>query len=125
MVRVPHASSPDSTRIELRNPDPAGNVYLQLAALIAMGLRGITEGLDCGKPDTGSVYRKFQKQRVWDPRFLPKCMFEALVEAEKSRFLKNLLGEQMYTNYMNIKIVDWEEHRTHVTPREYRKYLHI
>ncbi|UCE82624.1 MAG: glutamine synthetase [Deltaproteobacteria bacterium] len=125
MVRVPYASSPDSTRIELRNPDPTGNPYLQMATLIGMGLQGIREDLDCGKPDIGSTYRVRRKYRVWDKRYLPKSMFEALVEAEKSKFLKELLGERIYNNYMALKIADWEEHRTHVTPREHKKYLSI
>ena len=125
MVRVPYANSPDSTRIELRNPDPTGNPYLQMATLIGMGLQGIREGLDCGEPDIGSTYKVRRKYRVWDKRYLPKSMFEALVEAEKSRFLKDLLGEQIYNNYMALKIADWEEHRTHVTPREHEKYLSI
>ena len=126
MVRVPYVYSPESTRIELRNPDPAGNVYLQVAVLIAMGLQGIKEELDCGQPDMGSTYKKKGlKARVWDQRFLPKCMFEALVEAEKSKFLKNILDKQIYERYMALKIADWEEHRTHVTPREHQKYLII
>jgi glutamine synthetase len=125
MVRVPYASSPESTRIELRNPDPTGNVYLQMAALIGMGLQGIKEELDCGRPDIGSTYKVKRTYRVWDRRFLPKSMFEALVEAERSRFLKELLGERIYNNYMALKISDWEEHRTHVTPREHQKYLSI
>jgi glutamine synthetase len=123
MVRVPYASNPESTRIELRNPDPTGNPYLQMAALIGMGLQGIKEGLDCGRPDMGSTYKVRRKYRVWDRRYLPKSMFEALVEAERSKFLKELLGEQIYNNYMKLKIADWEEHRTHVTPREHQKYL--
>ena len=125
MVRVPYASNPESTRIELRNPDPTGNPYLQMAALIGMGLQGIKEGLDCGRPDMGSTYKVRRKYRVWDRRYLPKSMFEALVEAERSKFLKELLGEQIYNNYMKLKIADWEEHRTHVTPREHEKYLSI
>jgi glutamine synthetase len=125
MVRVPYASSTESTRIELRSPDPAGNPYLQMAALIGMGLQGIKEDLDCGQPDLGSTYRVKRKYRVWDKRFLPKSMFEALAEAETSRFLKELLGERIYNNYMRLKIADWEEHRTHVTPREHEKYLSI
>ncbi|MBW2195908.1 MAG: glutamine synthetase [Deltaproteobacteria bacterium] len=125
MVRIPHATSPESTRIELRNPDPAGNVYLQMATLIAMGLQGMKEGLDCGQPDMGSTYKKRKTYRVWDQRFLPKCMFEALVEAEKGKFLKGVLGKRIYDHYMTLKIADWEEHRTHVTPREYEKYLSI
>ena len=125
MVRVPYASSPESTRIELRNPDPTGNPYLQMAALIGMGLQGIKEDLDCGRPDIGSTYKARRKYRVWDRRYLPKSMFEALVEAERSSFLRDLLGERIYNNYMALKIADWEEHRTHVTPREHQKYLSI
>ena len=123
MVRVPYASSTESTRIELRNPDPTGNPYLQMAALIGMGLQGMREKLDCGRPDMGSTYKVRRKYRVWDRRFLPKSMFEALVEAERSKFLKELLGGRIYNNYMGLKIADWEEHRTHVTPREHEKYL--
>lgn len=125
MVRVPYASNPESTRIELRNPDPTGNPYLQMASLIGMGLQGIKEDLDCGRPDMGSTYKVRRKYRVWDKRYLPKSMFEALVEAERSKFLKELLGERIYNNYMKLKIADWEEHRTHVTPREHEKYLSI
>jgi len=123
MVRVPYADSPEKTRVELRCPDPLGNVYLQFAAFIGMGLRGIEEGLDCGEPDAGTAYKMQQTWRAWDERFLPKCMFEALAEAERSDFLKDLLGEQLYENYLRLKMEDWEEHRTHVTPREHRKYL--
>ncbi len=123
MVRVPYSGSPENVRIELRSPDPAGNVYLQLAALIAMGLDGLRNRIDPGRPDSGSTYRKGYGTRVWDRRFLPKSLFEALVEAERSRFLRELLGERVYRNYMTLKIRDWEEHRTHVTPREHGKYL--
>ncbi len=125
MVRIPYTNDAPTTRIELRNPDPAGNVYLQLAVLIAMGLHGIEEHLDCGNPDVGSTYKKHREYRVWDRRCLPKCMFEALVEAEKSRFLREVLGERIYAHYMHLKIAEWEEHRTHVTPREHKKYLMI
>jgi len=123
MVRVPYTDSPPNTRIELRTPDPAGNVYLQMAVLIGMGLQGVREGLDCGLPDAGVSYRRNRRERVWDRRFVPKCMFEALVEAQRSAFLKTFLGEPIYEGYMALKVADWEEHRTHVTAREYRKYL--
>jgi glutamine synthetase len=125
MVRIPHALSPKATRLELRCPDATGNVYLQLATLIAMGLRGLEEGLDCGKPDTGSTYQKSSRRRMYDKRYIPRDIFEALMEAEKSVFLKDLLGASLFNNYLSLKMEDWEEHRTHVTPREHRKYLLI
>ncbi|MFH1740752.1 MAG: glutamine synthetase family protein [bacterium] len=123
MIRVPYTNTPENTRIELRNPDPAGNVYLQLAAVIGMGLQGIAEGLDCGEPDIGSTYDRRGSVKVWDERYLPKSMFEALVEAERSPFLRNLLGEELYQHYMNLKIREWEEYRTDITDREHKEYL--
>ncbi len=125
MVRLPYCAGPESTRLELRSPDPSGNVYLQMAALIEMGLQGIRLGLECGPPDAGSVYRSLWDCRIWDERFLPRSMFEALVEAERSDFLRELLGENIYRNYLCLKIASWEEHRTHVTPRELGNYLSI
>ncbi len=123
MVRIPYATNPQSTRLELRNPDPAGNIYLQMAAFIKMGLQGIKEGLECNSPDRGKAYFQSVQKKVWDSRFLPKTMFEALVEAENSLFLRDLLEEQQYQNLMSLKTAEWEEHRTSVTPMEFEKYL--
>jgi len=125
MVRIPHAINPKATRLELRCPDATGNVYLQLATLIAMGLKGLEEQLDCGSPDSGSTYQKTSRKRIYDKRFIPKDIFEALMEAEKSDFLRELLGPSIFNNYLSLKMADWEEHRTHVTPLEHRKYLSI
>ncbi|MCP5003399.1 MAG: glutamine synthetase [Planctomycetes bacterium] len=125
MVRIPWIKSPKSTRLELRSADPSGNVYLQIATLIEMGLRGIQDKLDCGEPESESIYEKIKSSKVWDDRFLPKSMFEALAEAEKSTFLKEIMGELLYDKYMGLKIADWEEHRTHITVRERSKYFDI
>jgi glutamine synthetase len=123
MVRIPYSANPAGTRLELRSPDPMGNVYLQVAVLIAMGIQGVREKLDCGEPDVGSTYKKQYKRRVVDHNFLPKSLFEALMEAEKGRFLKKVLGDHMYDNFMTLKYNQWELHRTHVTGLEHRTYL--
>lgn len=125
MVRVPYTSSPSATRIELRNPDPAGNVYLQMAVLISMGLQGVRDKLSVSTPDMGSTYDRDYTRRVWDDRFLPRTFYEALVEAEGSHFLKEVLGERLYANFMDLKIQEWEEDRVHITAREQRQYLSI
>jgi len=123
MIRIPYCPSPQSTRLELRSPDPAGNVYLQIAILIAMGLEGVRNKIDCGKHAVGSISSIGLATKVWDKRFLPKSMYEALVEAERSSFLKQALGDETYRNYMRLKTREWEEHRTHVTSREISMYL--
>jgi len=125
MIRIPYAEGAKDTRIELRSPDPAGNIYLQLATLIGMGLQGIREGLDCGEPDVGNTYQTEKATCLMDPAFLPRCFFEALVEAENSLFLKDFFGTKLYTQYMNLKLEEWESYRTFVTPREHKNNLHI
>lgn len=125
MVRVPHAEEADETRIEIRSPDPSGNIYIQLAALIEMGLQGIREKIDCGDPDVGSTYKNKSATSLLDKKFLPRNMFEALVEAENSQFLKDFLGEPLYSQYMSLKIDEWESYRTFVTPREHKLNLNI
>ncbi|MFO7885282.1 MAG: glutamine synthetase family protein [Desulfobacteraceae bacterium] len=125
MVRIPFSKNPKATRIELRSPDPAGNVYMQMAVLIAMGIAGIEENLTCPEPDIGNAYLNNTNVAMWDERFLPKSIFEALVEAERSSFLKKTLGDEIYTNYMDIKKEDWEDHRVHITHKEYQKYLNV
>lgn len=125
MVRVPYASDPAGTRIELRSPDPAGNVYLQMAVFIAMGLQGIRENADPGDPDNGSVYEHHDGGRVVDRNLLPRSMYEALAEAESGNFLRDLLGERLFGNYLSLKIKEWEFFRTNVTPLEFSSYLSL
>lgn len=125
MVRIPHAMSPKATRMELRCPDATGNVYLQFAILIFMGLSGLENKLDPGEPDVGSTYKKEDKVKVLDRRYLPRDFFPALMEAEGSEFMSRSLGSELFDNYMKIKISEWESHRTTITDLEHRKYLHI
>lgn len=123
MVRIPYCPNPQSTRLELRSPDPAGNVYFQVAILIAMGLEGIRKKMDCGEQSQNDISSKNLSTQIWDKQFLPKSMFEALAEAEGSSFLQQTLGDETYQNFMALKTQEWEGHRTHVTPRELSMYL--
>jgi len=125
MVRIPYSAEPAATRFELRCADATGNVYLKFATLIAMGLRGIDERLDPGKPDMGNTYKKNYTPKVLDRRFLPRDFYEALMESEKSKFLKEVLGEDLFNNYIILKLADWEDHRTTITNIEHKKYLSI
>lgn len=125
MVRIPHALSPAATRMELRCPDATGNVYMQFATLIFMGLDGIANKEDAGQPDMGSTYKRELQPKVLDQRFLPRDFFPALMEAEKSEFMAESLGTELFANYMKIKIAEWEDYRTTVTDFEHQRYLSI
>lgn len=125
MIRVPYASNPSGTRIELRSPDPSGNVYLQMAVFIAMGLQGLRDRVDPGEPDEGSIYKKYNNMQIVNRNLLPRSMYEALAEAEGSEFLMNLLGERLFKSYLSLKIKEWETFRTTVTNLEHSAYLAI
>jgi len=125
MVRIPHAINPRATRMELRCPDATGNVYLQFATLIFMGLSGVTNKDDTGSPDSGNDYQKDHQHKVLDRNFLPRDFFQALMEAENNEFMRQSLGAELFNNYMKIKISEWEIHRTTITDLEHRQYLHI
>lgn len=90
-----------------------------------MGLAGIREKIDCGNADKGSAYSKNYGLKVWDENFLPRSFYEALAEAEGSSFLKETMGEVIYSNMMTLKIREWEEDRVHVTQREHQIYRDV
>ncbi len=125
MVRIPHALSSSATRMELRCPDATGNVYMQFATLIFMGLDGIANKEDAGQPDLGSTYKEGFQSKVLDRRFLPRDFYPALMEAEEGEFIKKSLGCDLFNNYMSNKIAEWEEYRTTITDFEHYKYLGI
>jgi glutamine synthetase len=125
MVRIPHAARPEDTRLELRCPDATGNVYLQFAIVIFMGLAGIAAKADAGQADIGSNYKREVQPKVFDERYLPRDIFPALMEAEDSAFMEESLGSQMFSNYMKIKTLEWESFRTTITDLEHRTYLPI
>ena len=88
-----------------------------------MGMEGIRKNITCGEQSTSNISSKDLSTKIWDKRFLPKSMFEALAEAEGSSFLKQTLGDETYQNFMALKTQEWEGHRTHVTHRELSMYL--
>src|SRR5690606_30013438 len=55
LVRIP-SSRGLSTRLELRNPDPAANPYLALAVMLAAGLDGIKNKLPLPASTDRNIY---------------------------------------------------------------------
>ncbi len=55
LIRIPAARG-QSTRVELRSPDPSCNPYLAVAACLAAGLDGIEQGLTPPPEITENIY---------------------------------------------------------------------
>ncbi|MCF6321683.1 MAG: type I glutamate--ammonia ligase [Rhizobiaceae bacterium] len=54
--RIPHGTSPNSKRCEVRFPDPTANPYLAFAAMLMAGLDGIKNKIHPGEPMDKDLY---------------------------------------------------------------------
>ncbi len=54
--RIPHATSPNAKRVEVRFPDPTANPYLCFAGLLMAGMDGILNKIHPGDPMDKNLY---------------------------------------------------------------------
>jgi glutamine synthetase len=104
-----------SFRIENRMPGADANVYLAFAAMLAAGMAGIEEGLDCGAPYPGNAYV--------DPALarLPSSLAEAASLLEGSSLARRTLGDpvveflvrhaRLECDAFGSAVTDWEKAR--------------
>ena len=123
LVRVP-ATRGNGTRVELRNPDPSGNPYLQFAVLLAAGLEGIKEGLTPPPAVSANIYDMPEEERLAEGiENLPANLKEAVEELKKDEFLHNVLGDHVFSKYVEAKEHEWNRFATAVTEWEIKEYL--
>lgn len=122
LIRVPRANDLQSTRIELRCPDPSCNPYLAFSVMLAAGLDGIRRKLTI--PDATDE-NLFRPRNPDDRRLesLPGSLEEALTELERDQVIRDALGLHVTERFINAKRLEWEEFRQEVTTWELTKYL--
>jgi glutamine synthetase len=54
---------------------------------------------------------------------LPESLEEALDLMERSEFVKEALGETLFSNYLQSKRKEWDLYRTQVTEWEIDRYI--
>lgn len=125
LIRVPKYSPgrEKSTRLELRCPDPSCNPYLALAAMLMAGLKGIEEGIEPPEPVEEDVYGfDDQKLAKFYIKTLPSNLGEAVEELEKSRLMRETLGEHAFAKYVEMKEGEWLDFQRYVTDWELKRY---
>ena len=120
LIRIPAARG-QSTRVELRCPDPACNPYLELAVCLAAGLDGIEKGLTPPPEITDNIFAMSRRRRGIEA--LPGSLEEALVCMKKDKLIMDTLGEHVTGQYIAGKEAEWEEYRTRVSSWERDKYM--
>ena len=123
LIRIP-ASRGQSTRVELRSPDPCCNPYLELAVCLAAGLDGIEKGLVPPAEITENIFAMDQAAR--DARgidSLPGSLEEAVKAMQEDSLILDALGAHVAENYIEGKRKEWDEYRTRVSSWEREKYI--
>ena len=65
------------------------------------------------------------KTLVWRNTYLPRTLGEAIVETEKSSFLRELLGNLLFEAYVSNRKSEWKLFREHVTDWEIYRFKDI
>jgi len=126
LIRIPRfmPGREQSTRIELRFPDPSCNPYLAFAAMLYAGLDGIQSGMATPDPVNEDVYH-FSPEDLSARGIgtLPGTLGEALDALEGDRLLMDALGEHIAEWYVRAKRAEWDEYRIRVSQWELDRYL--
>ncbi len=123
LIRVPTPRG-QSTRLELRSPDPSCNPYLVFAVCLAAGLDGIERALTPPEEVTENVYGLTEAE--WAARGvekLPGTLEAAVRELLADPVVTGALGCHVTEQYAAGKLREWEEYRTQVSRWELDKYL--
>jgi glutamine synthetase len=128
LIRVPmyRVGKEKATRIELRSPDPACNPYLTFAVILAAGLDGIDNKYSLPAPVEENIFQmdeREKKRRKIDS--LPASLESAVHEFEKSKLMRNTLGDHVFNTLIANKLKEWDLYRTHVSRYELDNYLPI
>jgi len=135
-IRVPEyqPGKEKPTRIELRSPDPACNIYLTLAIIQTAGTQGIKENLRISLPEEKDIYQmtkaEMKKKKI---RTLARNLKEALELFKKSKLAREALGEHIFQRIIQNKEIEWQRYKKavgkrfekEVSPYEIREYLPV
>ncbi|NLI10711.1 MAG: glutamine synthetase [Elusimicrobia bacterium] len=128
LVRIPQSlvGHEKSTRIEARFPDPGANPYLAFSVMLKAGLEGIKNNYKLPKAVEADIYEMDEIERKANKiNTLPGSLLEALEEFEKSKIMKEALGEHVFEKFLENKKIEWDNYRIKVTDYEVDRYLPI
>ncbi|HEY0674164.1 MAG TPA: type I glutamate--ammonia ligase [Longimicrobiales bacterium] len=123
LVRIP-ARRGKGTRLELRMPDPSANPYLALAVQLAAGLDGIRSKINPPDPVDRNIWElSVRDRRKYKIAELPRDLGEAVDLMKRSAFMKQVLGDHVYSNFLAAKEQEWQDYIAQVHDWEIDQYL--
>ena len=128
LIRIPmyKPGKEEATRIEFRSPDPACNPYLTFSVMLAAGLAGMEEKIEPPDPVEANVYKMGAEERERRGiKLLPGSLSEAIQLTEKSKLVREALGDHVFDHFIENKKLEWDRYRVQITSYEIEKYLPI
>ncbi len=123
LIRIP-VERHQSTRCELRMPDPSCNPYLALAVMLKAGLDGIRRKLEPPPPVSKNIYtmsvRERRRHKIAE---LPSSLNQALNQLRKDKVIQEALGSHIYKQFMIAKRQEWDSYIQQIHPWEIETYL--
>ena len=104
-------------RPENRMPGADANPYLAFAAMLAAGLAGIEEGLDCGEAYQGNAYLDSKLER------LPSSLRDAADLFAASQLARKAFGDDVVDFYVHHARLEQEAFGNAVTDWEKQRYF--
>ncbi len=125
LVRVPRITTGrhQSTRVELRCPDPSCNPYLAYAAMLAAGLDGIRRKLPLKEAAEEDLFHVDPRARGLAT--LPISLGAALEALREDELMQATLGPYVFERFVDAKQQEWEGYRAYVSEWEVQRYLSI
>ncbi|RVU39739.1 type III glutamate--ammonia ligase [Hwanghaeella grinnelliae] len=128
MLRVPKLSdtqkSTAGARWECRAVDTSMNPYLAAAMMLAAGLEGIEQEMDPGDPIAVNMYEldnaELDRMGV---KLLPRTLLESIEAFERDPLGREVMGEDLFKSYVDIKTQEWWDFHNHVSAWEVDTYL--
>lgn len=112
-IRVPEyrPGKEDSTRIELRSPDPTCNIYLALSVILEAGIRGIEENIELIPPQEKDIYHMDEEEmKNAKIQVLSANLKDALEIFKNGKLSKEVIGEHLFTKIIQNKEIEWEKY---------------
>jgi glutamine synthetase len=129
LIRVPGYEK--SARIEYRAGDPAMNIYLGTAVLLAAGFDGIKNKIEPNIPTIKNVDAlDIEEKEKLGISKLPENLEESLLAFEESKFIENVLGKEFKKIFLDIKYAELQEYEIAKANKnekdwELKKYINL
>ena len=126
LLRIPTSMGGADIRVEFRSPDPACNPYLAFALMLSAGLDGIAQNFDLPEPVSDNIYDMTPAERAAAGiETLPEDLSEAIQAMEKSKLVRDTLGDHVFEHFIRNKRGEWEAYKAYVSPFEIERSLPV